>query len=257
MTREQIFNRELEIFRTEEEQAAQFFYAYLGVHAVASDSPRVEDLLNTAALFWNTCLGALQKGTFIALGRIFDQHSPHNLDRLLKSAQEDLQIFSREALARRKQGDAVEKPDWVDEFVSAAYEPTAKDFRRLRAHVKKWRRIYETNYRDIRNEFFAHKNAADAEEVAQLFRKGSNREMQQLFAFLASLYETLWQLLNNGRKPKLRPVRYSVTRMRQLPSPHASSAVVQERILHEAERFLLAVSITVPDPGRPRRRKKG
>ena len=69
------FERELEVFRTEAEAAMQFFYAYLTVHAVAKDHKPVYRLLNTAPLFWNTNLGALQTSAFIALGRVFDQSS--------------------------------------------------------------------------------------------------------------------------------------------------------------------------------------
>jgi hypothetical protein len=99
MTADEKFKRELEVFRTEEESATQFFYAYQAVHAVAYESKHVSDRLNTAPLFWNTCLGALQTSAFIALGRIFDQDSVHNLDRLLRMAQENSQIFSKAALA--------------------------------------------------------------------------------------------------------------------------------------------------------------
>ena len=77
------FERELEILRTEAEAAAQFLYAYLSVHETAGRHPSVVRLINTAPLFWNTNLGALQTSAFIALGRIFDQDSPHNIDRVL------------------------------------------------------------------------------------------------------------------------------------------------------------------------------
>ena len=72
MTPAETFERELEIFRTEAESATQFLYAYLAIHATAADNRAVFDLLNTAALFWNTNLGALQTATFIVLGRMFD-----------------------------------------------------------------------------------------------------------------------------------------------------------------------------------------
>ena len=64
------------------ENAVQFFYAYLTIHDVARDRPAVHRLLNRAPLFWNTNLGALQTGSFIVLGRIFDQTSRHNVNRL-------------------------------------------------------------------------------------------------------------------------------------------------------------------------------
>src|SRR5947209_5308569 len=239
MTADEIFLHELEVFRTEEESATQFFYAYLAVHAVAYEKEDIRDLLNTAPLFWNTCLAALQTSTFIALGRIFDQKSPHNLDRVLRIAQDNPQIFSKAALARRKQGGNTKRPHWLDEYLRNVYEPTPKDFRRLRTYVNRRRRIYVANYRDVRHKYFAHKEVSDPTEIALLFSKGNNKELQQLFAFLGSLYDALWELFFNGRKPVLRPKRYSVSRIRNRPSPPYRRGSVQEKILDEAEQFLL------------------
>jgi AbiU2 len=103
---DQQFEHELEVFRTESETAAQFFYAFLAIHASAGPDKSVHRLLNTAPLFWNTVLGGLQAAAFVAMGRVFDQKSTHNVDRLLKLAQDNPQIFSKAALARRQQGTA-------------------------------------------------------------------------------------------------------------------------------------------------------
>jgi hypothetical protein len=242
VTADERFRHELEVFRTEEESGTQFFYAYLGVHAIAYDNANVHRLLNTAPLFWNTCLGALQTAAFIALGRVFDQSSTHNLDKVLRIAQDNPKIFSKAALARRKHDGTGEPPDWLDDYLRKVYEPIPQDFRRLRAHVKRRRQIYEANYRDVRHKFFAHKAVSDPAEAALLFSKGTNRELQQLFTFLGSLHEALWQLFYNGLKPVLRPVRYSVKRIRNLPSPGFRRGSAQEQILREAETFLLAAS---------------
>lgn len=98
MTAATDFENELEIFRTEADSAAQYLYAYLSIHETAGRRRSVHALLNTAPLFWNTNLSALQAGTFIVLGRIFDQDSSHNVDRLLHVAQRNLGLFSKTAL---------------------------------------------------------------------------------------------------------------------------------------------------------------
>src|SRR5688572_6795859 len=112
------FEHELEVFRTEVSAATQFFYAFLTVHAVAGDRKYVFRLLNTAPLFWNTNLGALQTAAFIALGRIFDQGSRHNVDRLLKLAQSNPGLFSKAALGIRKQGTNPSPPEWLPEYLA-------------------------------------------------------------------------------------------------------------------------------------------
>lgn len=237
-TPDEQFERELELFRTEAEAGAQFFYADLAMHSVAADHKRVLEFLNESPLFWRTCSGALQTATFIARGRVFDTDSPHNVSRLLRIAQDNPQIFSKAALGRRRQGDKAKKPEWLDEFLRNAYEARPDDFRRLRAHIKKRRRIWESNYQDLRHKVFAHKALSDRGEIAALFAKTNIRELQRLFAFLESVYEALWHLFFNGRKPVLRPLRYSVKRMRALPSPKAIQKTVQEEVTHEAEQFL-------------------
>lgn len=235
---EQEFERELEVFRTEAEGAAQFLYAWLAVHAAAGDDAAVHRLLNTAPLFWNTALGALQSATFVTLGRIFDQDTAHNLNRLLRIARDNPQIFSKAALGRRKQGASKTPPSWLNDYLRDAYVPKVGDFRRLRAHVRKHRKTYEDKYRDLRHKIFAHKGTSDPALIAALFAKTNIRELQRMLMFLGSFYETLWQLFVNGRKPSLRPRRYSVRSMREKPSPHTNSNAVHERILHEAGSFL-------------------
>ncbi len=245
-TPEEQFEHELEIFRTEAEAGTQFFYAYLAVHSVAANHKAIYKLLNMAPLFWNTCLAALQTASFMALGRIFDHDSNHNLSKLLRIAQDHREIFSKRALGQRKLGDSPVPPTWLAEYLHDSYEPTVRDFRRIRAHVRKRRQLYESNYRDIRHKWFAHKAVSDQTEIAALFGKTNIRDLQKLFAFLCSLYEALWELFFNGRKPVFRPLRYSVKRIRRLPSAGRGPQGVQEKITHEAEQFLRSASTLAP-----------
>lgn len=238
---EDIFTNELEVFRQEAEAAIQFFYSYLSIYAVAGEHKEVHRLLNRAPLFWNTILAALQTSIFIALGRVFDQKSKHNIDRLIKIAQSNMDIFSKESLAGRKRRSSHNADEWIDEYLRDVYEPNAEDFRRLRRHIAKRRNIYESNYRDIRSKIFAHKAFSDKKEEHVLFGKTNIREMQKLLIFLRRLHEALWQLYNNGRKPALQPARYSVKRIREQPSPKHRGQGLQESLTHEIEAFLMSV----------------
>lgn len=148
---EQSFIKELEIFRTEAETAVQFFCAWLGMHEVAKGNKTVFRMFDQHPLFWNTVWGGIQTAALIAVGRIFDQSSKHKIDTVVRLAEHNRDIFPRAALAARKQGE-LDAPDWLQNYLAAAYEPTAEDFRRLRRHVKKYRRVYESNYRDLRNQ---------------------------------------------------------------------------------------------------------
>ena len=147
-TPEADFARELEIFRTEAEAAIQFFYAWLAIHAVAGSNDSVTRALNQTPLFWNTTLGALQTATLVTLGRIFDSNpESHNIGRLLRIAQDHLDIFSKPALAARKRQDSRNADEWLPRYLRDACEPTSDDFRRLKRHVARHRKIYEATPR--------------------------------------------------------------------------------------------------------------
>ena len=168
---EQRFIRELEVFRTEAQAGAQFLYAYLSFISIISEKRKTYNEVNKTALFWNTTMGSLQTSFFIVLGRIFDQRSKHNIDKLIRIAQDNKKIFSKGALAKRKKSESANADEWLDDYLKSVYEPTAKDFRDLKKKIKEFRKIYESNYRDIRHKIYAHKEVSDAEETQKLFSK--------------------------------------------------------------------------------------
>src|ERR1700687_4012028 len=98
MSPEESFIKELEVFRRAVQGGTQLLFAYLAIHATASKSKPTHRALNESPLFWNTVMGGLQQSAFITLGRIFDQTSTHNVDALLRIAQQNPDVFSKEAL---------------------------------------------------------------------------------------------------------------------------------------------------------------
>ncbi len=236
------FVQELEIFRTEAEAAAQFFFTYLAMRKIADRHKTVHRMFDKHALFWNTLLAGVQTSAVIVLGRVFDQKSTHNIDILLGIAQRNLTIFSSAALGNRKQGSAAKPPRWLGQYLASAHEPTYDDFRRLRKHVDKHRRIYERNYRDLRNKFYAHKQTANPSDIAAMVAGTNIKEMERLFAFLLRFHYALQELFINGTKPVLRSIRYSTANILQRPSAIVPGRAVHERIIQYAEKALVELS---------------
>jgi AbiU2 len=206
------FEYELEVFRRESDEAVQHLYAYLTMHAVAGDHKVVRQLYNSAPLFWLTTLRALQTSVFIVLGRIFSQDSEHNLDALLRIAEQDREIFSQESLARRKS--SIPGLD-VKKYVSDAYVPTADDFRGFRRQVREWRGIFEA-YRAVRNQVFAHAEVSQPDDLQALFAKTNIQELEVLVTDLVTFHSRLQNLLQNGFKPTGDRVNSSVQELRKM-----------------------------------------
>jgi hypothetical protein len=184
----------------------------------------------------------MQSAAIMAIGRVFDQSSSHNIDRVIKLAQSEPLMFSHEALRQRKQGDAGAPPDWLADYMLNVYVPGPADFLRLRAHVKKHRRIYESKYRDLRHKVYAHTVATEQSEIAKLVSGTSVREIEQLLLFLIRTYEALWHLFMNGRKPTLRPVPRSVKPSGRLTLPRRSLGGVHRRMTRDTEDVLTRIA---------------
>lgn len=235
---EQSFINELEIFRTEAQAGAQFLYAYLAFDAILKENKKALNAVNHTPLFWKTNMGALQTAFFIVLGRIFDQTSNHNINRLLNIAENNTDIFSKTALAARKQRESTNANEWLNDYLKKSYVPTKENFRRLRKKVRDYRKIYNANYRDLRRKVYAHKEITDPVEVQKLFSKTNIRELQRVFVFVNALYEAFWQLLHNGRKPVLRPMRYSIKNIKRSRKQNWQNQSVQEMMVGEVQDFL-------------------
>lgn len=235
---EERFEHELEVFRRESDEAVQHLYAYLTMHAVAGDHKEVRRLYNSAPLFWLTALRALQTSVFIVLGRIFSQDSEHNLDALLGIAEQDREIFSRESLARRKS----EIPGLdVNKYVSDAYLPTTEDFRGFRRQVTEWRRIYEANYRAVRNQIFAHAEVSQPDDVQALFAKTNIQELEVLVTDLVTFHLRLQNLLQNGFRPTGDRVNSSIQALRKMSSSECRNTL-HGRVTSDTECSLFAAA---------------
>jgi hypothetical protein len=243
------FERELEIFRQDAEEAAQYFSAHCAMHNLAGSLKPVLAYLNRRPMFWVTCSGALQSAAIISLGRIMDNDSPHNINRLIRMLNDSPQIFDRPALlARKSKGWSDTRPgpksDLLEEFVASAYVPRTGELRKFRKTVRRYVKIYEAKYKRIRDEWIAHRVLGDAMEAFPIFALTKAGELQRILAFLLTVHETLWQTFNNGRRLRLPAIRYSVQNMRRQPSIPARSA--SEKIVHEVEMVLVDAARVKP-----------
>jgi hypothetical protein len=170
---------------------------------------------------------------FVALGRVFDQDSEHNLDHLMDVAASDLSIFSKAALRLRKEEANISKQQ-AAAFVENAHELTAADIRLLKGQIRAKRGIYEARYREIRNKVFAHNAVPDVADVSKLFAKTNVNEMKGIFGFLHALQGALDQLFLNGRRPDVQPYVF------RLPphEPRPGRMAPGERVYREAQTAL-------------------
>lgn len=195
-------------------------------------------------------VGALQFASIVALGRIFDQKSRYNVDRVLGLAQQNKHLFSKEALAARKRKGSSTADEWLPDYLARVRPPTDKDFRRLRQLIKKHRATYEAQVRDIRHRHYAHTEVIDQGEVAAMFEKARYTDVERVVGFLNQLHEALWQVFHNGRPLRLRPAPRSSKRIARRRFDDRRTATTPEAMVKDTRRLLRMITEVVPKPSR-------
>ncbi len=242
------FVDELELFRTEEEVAQQYFFCYLSVRSLGAVNPDVLKKINETPLFWITTHHAMLLAAFVALGRIFDQdrRSIHNIDKLLRSVTDNMALFTNATLKRRKEAHGL-SASGAAEYAKGKYELTPTDIRAMRKAVSHWRGVYEARYRDIRHGVFAHKGL-DRAAVNDLMEKTNVDEMKKMFGFLHALHLSLQELYLNGRKQDLTPAPFVLP---PTARPIRSSMKAGERVYRDGYDVLFGMlsDLTVENGG--------
>ena len=235
MARHHEFLVQLENFRHETTIAAQYLYSHMAVQHAACKSSKLLSRLNETPSFWSVYMAATQTATYVTLGRIFDTKSPYNVDALLNTFEANLDLFSRSSLETRKSEGTTTRPPWLDDYLLRAHYPTTKDVDRLRDHVKRYREFYDRAVKPVRHKYLAHREKQELSEVQELYGRGKVKELWKTVAFLLSLYEALLQQHINGRKPILRPIRYSVKNIYDHASERSGP---HERIVRETQTLM-------------------
>jgi AbiU2 len=180
--------------------ATRAFYTYMEINKFASESNDNYQKINCDGHFWSGQLYALQTTWFIILGRIFDPtRGAYSIHDFLKSTVAYKGVFSRAALAERKRSAARQpQPEWLDDYLKSAWEPTAADLEKVRSTIEasdtKWKSLYQP----IRNKVFAHTDPNAA--VADLFRDTLVGDIEDILHDLNKIRTAVFQLLENGRQ---------------------------------------------------------
>jgi hypothetical protein len=120
--------------------------------------------------------------------------------------------------------------------VASAHEPTAKHFRDLKREIRKWRSVFEQLYKPLRSRFYAHRER-DA-PIENLLKETRIDQLEEMLAFLGSVYTALWEAFINGKELWLKPEPHSVHEMRQQTMRQKAGNTVQQRIVKEAMEML-------------------
>lgn len=226
------------------ELCMRFFYAYRAINDVLGDDEKALNIISRTPEIWDTISFALEASFFIALTRIFDEKpKTHNVGRLLQIAKSNIDIFSAKALETRKRKSSANAHEWINENMREIYVPNNNDFKRLEKYVEKYRNISK-NYIIIRHNIFGHRQRLNFNAIHGLYSRTNFTEIERLLVFLKRLHDSLLSLFHDGRKPLLRPMRFSIKTIRKKPDYYTQ--LVHEIIINQTQSFFDLLSL-IPD----------
>jgi hypothetical protein len=242
-TPDQLFLNALQTFERQVGEATQYWFVGATVNESARRQPRLGRAFQSSALFWNTLRGGLQYHAIVAVGRVLGPSSsnPVNIDSLLRIVYEHRdEVFSKAAFkARRTTGDEErDNANNLPNLIAGYHEPKRRDFRRLSAFAKKYRRIYTEQFLPIRTKYLAHSDQLTVEQIVEMFSKTRIRDFERLLVFLNTLHDVLWHMYHNGLPPTFRQRRYSVRALVRERLDRLSRRTVQEDTVKQTRRFL-------------------
>lgn len=240
-------------FKRQADDCVTCLYAYLTIHAIAGQSRSIRMHINENALFWNTTLHALQTALILALGRVFETNTPHNVGTFMRVMHLNRSAFSRSALRTRKQPIFSNSPGELATYVREARIPYPSDFRRVAGFVRRHRAAYIETYRSLRDKVFAHTLTVDQEEIARLFSKTNIRQLQRMTTYLNELHDAFWEAFHNGGRLTVRRRRISINRILRLARVGELTAATQEATVAQTRE---ALQPWEADPVRRLRRRR-
>ena len=145
-------------------------------------------------------MGSIQANSLIAVGRIFDRDPrSHSIERLIKLAEKNATIFSKDAVRQRKTKDLAGSSHLLDGYMENVRDPTRSDFKWLQSFVNRRRKVYERCYKQIRDKWFAHK---DRTNIGGFVAQTNVQELGRLVTDLRNFHGVLWDWYRNGLKPR-------------------------------------------------------
>jgi len=191
----------------------QHLYLDLSLNIMLRNERKLIQAVNSIPAFWGSVRYGWRTVYMSSLFRAYDHQGNHNIDRLLDLVENNLDLFSIEALSARKRRASEDADEWLPEYLKSAHVPNATDIKRLRKNAKKHQDRYRSVYQPIRNKVIFHRVVKSKRETKALYSKTNIRELQNLLAFLAKLHDALQGLYLNGRRPLLMPIPMSLKKI--------------------------------------------
>jgi hypothetical protein len=180
--------------------AARTWHHYVHLSNRANEDSAILAALNKAPRYWLDQRYIAVQTTIIFLGKIFDNDGrSHNVDKMLRAANDRKEHFSKSQLRKRKVELGGEF-EGIDKYIENATELNNEGFKVISGEVKKAKTIWE-RIKPLRDKIYSHNQMLTDAERKKLYEAVKNADINDILQILLNISEALWQAEFNGRKP--------------------------------------------------------
>jgi hypothetical protein len=192
----------LNTLRNETETTIRVLFALQAFNELLRDKTNVNKV-NENVYFWLIFESSLNTKLLIGIRRLFENKSgTFNFQKFIDLCKKDIFKFSKASFEKRRIEEAgAARPEWLDDYLKTVYTPTKEDFNELSKLVRNCSKKMKGVYSDAASTIFAHAVHTDTTVIQNMLSKIRFDEMEVALNALWHVYEQVWQMYHNGRKP--------------------------------------------------------
>lgn len=167
--------------------------------------------INENAIFWLIYEKSIRMSLFIGIRRLYEsKENTFNFYKFIEKCKDNIDGFSRESIRKRKISNSQNSHEWIDEYMSDVYEASVDDFNCLSKLVRENSKKMKGIYSDVASTIFAHAVHVDHPAIYDKMKDLDIKEIEAALNSIWHVYEQIWQIYENGRKPciQIRPYPY-------------------------------------------------
>jgi hypothetical protein len=187
--------------RIESESSLRFLYSLIAFNEAMTSSETVNKI-NKNPDFWRLFEASMFSNVFIAIRRLYEKRPSYFcIQRFTENCIANVEEFSLSSIRDRKFREGALSYEEASRYISNKYEPSEEDFKEMSAFIRSRSKNMKGIYSDVASTVYAHAIHFSHSEVLSANQTLNLHEIERALLSVWHVYEQVWQLYENGRKP--------------------------------------------------------
>jgi hypothetical protein len=199
---------EINNFRIIIESSLRFLYSLIAFHEALANEEYVS-AMNKNANFWRLFEASMLSSVFISIRRLYENESDSlNFQNFIRNCSSNLEEFNLQNVKNRKIISGALSIEEAERYIIGKYEPSKEDFAKLAKHVKNQSTNMKGAYINVASKVYAHAIHFTHSEALKPNQALNLYEIEKALLSVWHVYEQIWRLYENGRKPEYNESKY-------------------------------------------------